>query len=123
LARLSHPFLLDAARNPILVIDWPCGASPPPGLACTQSPDEVVAYLQGQGIRYLAYDYAEQAGFSLAFGGRLDPEGDYFERISAEHTFRFQDLLVEVGNRQAVIHDDGGAFVVDLQRPRGESGD
>jgi len=114
-ARLARPFLLDYARNPIVVLDWPCAVSPLPGLSCRQTPDEIAGYLLQRGIGYLAYDYAEDAGFSLAFGARLDPDANYWERISAEHTYRFQDLLVELAQRRTVVYDEDGAFVLDLR--------
>src|SRR5262249_35945337 len=52
LARLDRPFVLDFRRNPVLIIDFPGGASLAPGLPFFQGGEAVARYLTSQGIRW-----------------------------------------------------------------------
>ena len=113
--RLASPFVLAYDRQPIAVLDWPCAASPPPGLSCALSPTEIAAYLEGRGYAALLYDQASEAGFSLAFGARLDADANYWERISAEHTYAFQDLLVELAAQRGVADPELETWVIPLR--------
>ena len=114
LARLSKPFLLDFTRNPIYTIDWPCAASPPPGLPCFSGPKLLAEYLCSRSIRYIAFSYSEEAGFPRSLArSRLKHENNFW-RTSAEYTIAFHDILLEMVTQYATIYDDGKNFVLDL---------
>jgi hypothetical protein len=51
----DFPFLFDHARNPIWIIDFPHGASPPPGLPYRKPPEETKRYLRALGVEYVIY--------------------------------------------------------------------
>ena len=65
LARLSHPFNLDFGRNTIYVVDWPGGASPPPGMPLETSAEDLARYLRSRSIRYVLYSHGDQANYSV----------------------------------------------------------
>ena len=114
LARLEMPFLLDFRRNPIFIVDWPGGTSPPPGMPISSGSEELAAYLLSQSIRYVAYSYAHEAGFwKKHYSTRLQHRHAW-ERTHAEHTFGFHDHLHELGTTRKRIYDDGEVFVLDL---------
>lgn len=114
LARLSKPFLLDFTSNPIYTIDWPCAASPPPGLPCFSGPKLLAEYLCSRSIRYIAFSYSEEAGFPRSLArSRLKHENNFW-RTSAEYTIAFHDILLEMVTQYATIYDDGKNFVLDL---------
>lgn len=114
LARIDRPFLLDFQRNPVFIIDWPGGASPPPGLPLHEG-DRVADFLLAQGIRYVMYSYANEAGFSrAAVERRLAPDGHPWIRSLTENTLLFQDHLMALAGRRRVVWDDGHHFVLDL---------
>lgn len=64
LARLDLPFLLDFKRNNIFIIDWPGGASLPPGMPLFQGSEALADYLLSKSIQYVAYSYASEATIS-----------------------------------------------------------
>lgn len=112
LTRLSQGELLDFRRNRIHVADWPGGASPAPGLPCFQGPEPLAAYLINQGIRYVAYSYADQCNF---------PKRDYdyrtftlWDRVACQHAYDFQDNLSELMKTRERVYDDGRLVMLDL---------
>jgi hypothetical protein len=122
LVRLSRPFLLDFSRNRIYTIDWPGGAGLAPGMPCFAGSDALADYMLANFIRYVAYDYREEAGFRRSIlQKRLLPTNPSFRQTAARLTFDFQDNLQELGRTRRKLYDDGSAFVVDLQTP--SSGD
>jgi len=116
LARLDKPFLLDFRRNTVFVIDQPGEASAPPGMPLFSGNEALAGYLLSKSIRYVAYSYGDEAAFPKAFSYRLSPYFDPWDRRRAEHTFDFQDNLVELAKTRAHIFDDGRNFVLDLQK-------
>lgn len=118
LARLDKPFLLDFKRNPVLVADWPGEASPPPGMPLSGGSEVLARYLVSKSIRYVAYSYADQAGFTRFYAYKLDPDFPVWLREQARHTFDFQDDLQELGRTRNRVYDDGKIFVLDLLQPR-----
>ncbi len=119
LARLARPFLLDFRRNPILLIDWPGESSPPPGMPLDRGPDALAGYLLNQGVRYVGWDYADEAGYSRrSFGRRLELPLVY-AREHARQTFAFQDLLEQLRSSRLALYDDGLTVVMDLARATG----
>lgn len=114
LTRLSKPFLLPQ-RVDLFIADYPGGASPPPGMPMGATTEQWVAYLRARGVRYLAWDYATEAGFSKAsFGDRLDPGEHPWIRAEATATFEFHDHLEKVRGSHRVIYDGDGFAVIDL---------
>jgi hypothetical protein len=115
LARLQYPFLLDFKRNRILIADYPGGSSPPPGMPFFLGGERLAVYLCHQGIRYLAYSYATEAGFYEGlFRERQQPGTEPWARLQALHTHDFQQNLAELGQTRRRIYDDGDVFVLDL---------
>jgi hypothetical protein len=115
MARLEYPFLLDFRRNTIYDVDWPGGSALPPGMPFFGGAEPLAAYLLSNAIRYVAYDYATEAGFPrTSLGERLQPSRPYFVRTSARLVFDFQDNLWELGKSRRRIYDDHHAFVLDL---------
>jgi hypothetical protein len=115
LTRLQYPFLLDFARNPTFIADYPGGSSPPPGMPFFQGGDRLAEYLCRRPIRYLAYSYFLEAGFYDAlFEERLRPETEPWLRQQARHTQDFQLNLAELGRSRKRVYDDGDVFVLDL---------
>jgi hypothetical protein len=117
LARLEKPFLLDFRRNTIFIIDWPGGASLPPGMPMFQGRGPLADYLGSKSIRYVAYSYAQESGFSKAvFGARLNSGVNAWERAHARYTFDFQDNLQQLGRARKRVYDDGDIFVLDVHQ-------
>ena len=121
LVRLERPFLLDFREQKIFVVDWPGGASLPPGMPLSRGPDALADYLLHVGIPYLAYDYAHEAGFPRqTLDGRTKPGQNAWVRSQAQNTFAFQDLLAALGARYVRVYDDGELWAIDLRRPLAE---
>jgi hypothetical protein len=115
LARLQYPFLLDFKRNVVYIIDWPCATGIRSTIPCFNGPESLARYLVADGIRYVAYDYAAEAGYSHAvFVHRLEPANPWFTRVAARSTFDFQASLKQLGGTRRRIYDDGQTFVLDL---------
>lgn len=114
LTRLQFPFLL-RFRPDIYIADVPGGASPPPGMPAGSDPAELQRYLVGEGVRYLAWDYATEAGFGREkYGKRLNSGAFRVERSEALHTFEFQTALEALRVTQPVVFDRHGIVVIDL---------
>ncbi len=117
LVRASKPFLLDLNRNKVFIIDWPGGASPPPGLPLEDGPEQLADYLRSQSIQYVLYTYGDEAGYSYAkYKHRLKWHYGYFSRVRklSQYTFLFQTRLLEMAHGYQKIYDDGQVFVLDL---------
>jgi hypothetical protein len=118
LAYLSTPFLLDFRRNQVFVADWPGESSPPPGLPVRSGAKAVADYLQGQGIRYLAYSYGSKAGFAIS----EHPDYLYFDFGHVIHrttvnAIAFQKDLGALAQTCPHVFDDGQTFVLDIATP------
>ena len=119
LARVTRPFDLDFTRNRILLIDWPGGACPPPGISVTGTAEELAEGLRKQSVRYVMYSYADEAGFSRErFSSRLSNDVGMRGRESTvtEYTFLFQDKLLELAQLYPKLMDDGRNFILDISR-------
>jgi hypothetical protein len=115
LVRMNANFLFDFRRNPIYIADYPGGSSLPPGLPFKKGSEAMADYLIGSGIRYVAYSYALEGGFSYEnFKDRLEPGINLWVRTEAEHAFDFQDNLRDLGTTRRRVYDDGEIFVLDL---------
>ena len=119
LERVTKPFLLDFARNPVFMVDYPGGASPPPGMPFRRGPEALSSYLLKKSIRYVIYSYGDEAQFSRKeYGERLGPHNHPWIRSEAEHTFDFQDSLSLLGSSARRTYDDGDLFLLDLSEGR-----
>jgi len=124
MTRIERPFLLDFTRNHIYVIDWPGHASLPPGMPFFMGPEPLAAYLIQIGVRYVAYDYATEAGYSRKdWEGRLKGTNHLWERTVITHMFDFHDNLRALGVTRDRIFDDGERFVIDLAKPASSMSD
>jgi len=115
LTRLEKPFLLNFSQNKIFIADWPGGASPPPSLPTFKGSEPLADYLTSKAIRYVAYSYVNEAGWSRKnYGYLVKPEIHIWSRNEARYTFDFQDNLKQLGETRKRIYDDGENFVLDL---------
>jgi hypothetical protein len=116
LVRISKPFQFDFQRNPIYVVDWLYGASPPPGMPCGGSVEDLARYLRAQQVLYVIYSYEDEAGFSFKeYKNRL--HGHHIKtELLAKYTFEFQTRLKELGRLYKRIYDNGHSFVLDLNQ-------
>lgn len=118
LARVSKPFLMDFNRNTIYAIDSPGGASPPPGLPCFGTLDDIVRYLNLLEIKFLIYSYKDEAGFARENFMRWThlKGGGYISRvrIATLHAFAFQQRLNKLGKLYPKVYDDGEIFVLQV---------
>jgi hypothetical protein len=116
MARLERPFLLDFQRNQIFIDDWPGWASLPPGMPFFKGSEALSSFFTSHSIRYVAYDYATEAGFRNV--PRVTTHDKYsFLEISTELRFDLQDNLGELCDTRKRIYDDGSTIVVDLLQP------
>jgi hypothetical protein len=116
LTRLDKPFLLDFQRNKIFIADLPGQVSPPPGMPLFRGSEPLASYLIAKSIRYVAYSYGDEAGFTRYFSYMLSPYNNVWGRTIAQHTYDTQDNLTELGKTRKRIYDDGKSFVLDLQQ-------
>ncbi|AFY79446.1 MAG: hypothetical protein IGR93_13165 [Hydrococcus sp. C42_A2020_068] len=115
LVRLEKPFLLNFKRNQIFVVDWPGGASPPPGMPFFQGSEVLADYLVSKSIKYVVYSYAKEAGFPRQQAiESLKPNVHVWFRTIAHHTLDFQDNLIKLSKTRKKIYDDGDIFILDL---------
>ena len=114
LTRLDLPFLLRLRRD-VFIADYPGGSSPPPGMPAGSDAGKLQRYLVGQGVRYVAWDYATQARFTRAnYGKRLLPGAYTLDRTEAQHTFEFQDALEALRATRPLVFDRYGIAIIDL---------
>jgi hypothetical protein len=115
MARLERPFLLDFRRNPILIDDWPGFASLPPGVPFFKGSEALSSFLTAHSIRYVAYDYATEAGLRNELHG-VTHDKDSFVGISVALILDLQGNLRELCDTRKRIYDDGSTAVVDLSQ-------
>ena len=114
---VDRPYQLDFARNRIETADCPGRVSPPPGLPLTGGDSAIVSYLRTQGVRYLAYSYADGNNYSpelldMRMKDASDPWGAY----CARGMYLMHGFLGRARGLFHVVYDDGSAFLVDLNQ-------
>jgi hypothetical protein len=116
LARLQYPFVLDFRRHTILIVNYPRGFSPPPGMPFFPGPEPLVApYLCDQHVRYVAYSYPSEANFRRRQYERHLAAGTFpSTRAQAMHTLDFQKDLADLGQTRPRVFDNGREFVLNL---------
>ena len=120
---LEKPYLLNFNRNPVYIVDWAGGQSPPPGMPFFKGSEALADYLTAQGLRYLAYSYANQAAFTRQeYGDRLGPDAHPWIRSESKCTFDFQDNIDELRKSRSIavrrrryLRDRFGPAEVNLQ--------
>lgn len=115
LARLEYPFLLDFRRNQIFIVDWPGAASLPPGMPLFKGSEALADYLVSKSIRYVAYSYANGAGYSEKIAG---PESTPWAKSQNLGALDFQANLRDLGETRKRVYDDGDIFILDLLQRR-----
>ena len=116
LSRDDATLLYDYGRNPIYNINDPGTCSPPPGMPYFQGPEAVAAYLLSYHIRYVAYAYADQAGYPVITNlWRHMPGRPYMHRIGERAKVALDRVLGELGASRQRIYDDGLLFIIDLK--------
>jgi hypothetical protein len=114
LTRLEKPFLLNFKRNKIFLADWPGGSSPPPGMPLYKGSEPLADYLTSQSIKYVAYSYTKEAGYSQSFHSSDNYTENIWQRNQADNAWDFQANLKELGNTRKRVYDDGDIFILDL---------
>src|SRR5262249_27314479 len=88
----------------------------PPGMPYFEGSEALAEYLTANSIRYVAYDYATEVGYTWrGFSSRLK-HPNVFPRTISQLTFDFQASLAQLGERRKRIYDDGSTFVLDLSQ-------
>ncbi len=120
LETLARPFLLDLARNRVLVMSLPGFSSPPPGLPLDGGAEAVARHLGDQGIRYVAY------GGVRSVRSLLDlTEKDIRDRYPRSrmrwamlrYHERYREIVLELARSRKVLFADGDRVVLDLDTP------
>ncbi len=116
-AILSWPSLLDFARNPIMVMDWPGMIGPLPRPASNDAPGWA-AYLKRLGIDYIAYSYADEGGYGANWIKHdlrqySNPRSySAFMLAQARNAQQMHATFLALEAQGKVIYDDGKCFVV-----------
>ncbi len=117
LARLARPYLMDFSRQAVFVPDRPGQSGPSPGFPYLRGSEALADYLEAGQVRFVAYDYALEGGFSRSrYATRVLPGATPWGRDVALRTLDFQDSLAELGRSRHKLYDDGQTFVIDLAR-------
>jgi len=115
LTHLADSYLLDFRRNRIYMTDWPGGASPGSKMPLFRGPEPLAEYLIEQGIRFVAFSYADSAR-------RKEPkpqaeestESTTWERITFIHLDDFRSSLEALRRSRGHAYQDGELVVIDL---------
>ena len=119
---VTYPYLFDFRRNRIDEASFPGMASPPPapGWPIFGSGEELGAWLQAHGVRYLIYAYVDQA---LDTKNELRNAAD--ERKPAVVRATGMALVLahaqydELARTRRRVYDDGSIYILDLFARRG----
>jgi hypothetical protein len=119
LEHMDYPFLFDFRRNRILIDDQPGSASLAPGQPFFAGGEALANYLVLNGIQYVAYDYATEAGVRQegALAALVNDDRHPSAQAVVRLIFDFHKNLMELGRTRQRIFDDGTAFAVDLLAP------
>jgi hypothetical protein len=117
LETLDYPFLLDFTRHRIFSADFPASASLPPGWPIHGNGESLARYLQGHGIRYLAYAYGDSAFLvdAEASAGQTNPSVTQAWRNILFLLLRGHQQYAQLAQTRQHIYDDGKIYVLDLE--------
>ncbi|NOZ78552.1 MAG: hypothetical protein GXP48_05125, partial [Acidobacteria bacterium] len=118
LATLRTPFLLDFARNRVLIMSLPGFSSPPPGLPIDGGAGGAVSrYLLAHGVRFIAYggvrsvhDLLELTAFDIR--ARYPRSKMRWAMLTYHELFR--KIILELAVSRKVLYADGRRVVLDL---------
>jgi hypothetical protein len=117
---LSWPVKFDLRRNKIYYHD-PLGTlSPPPGIPRAGEPDALGDYLRRLGIHHVACPSRQELAKVIAqlntnlAALKRRPEIDEWLVSMTENEIRVGKLFGELARRRAVLFDDGGFTMIDL---------
>lgn len=116
LVMIERPYLLDFQRNPILLLDQPGAASPPPGIPLLEGAEPTAAYLLNQGIRYFAFVRPDHSGIPLYLRSRWRDSGRagmIWQLASRAYLAAF-DVVDRLAQSRKRLYDDDRLVVVDL---------
>ncbi len=115
--RTLRPFLWDFHRNAIRLAEYPGAASPRPGMPIGQGPGSLRAYLLAQGVGFVAYDYAAEAGLSQGVFGRLvdDAKTPPWQRSQYGYALKVQGDLAGLHTVCPRVFDDGAMEILALR--------
>ncbi len=116
LVMIERPYLLDFKRNPILLLDQPGAASPPPGIPLLAGAEPTAAYLLNQGIRYFAFVRPDRSGIPLYLRSRWrdSAAGATIWQLAARAYLAAFDVVDRLAQTRKRLYDDGRLVVVDL---------
>jgi hypothetical protein len=107
-------------RNKIYYHSQPGGASLPPGIPISMGAEAVSKYLLNNNIRYLAYNYSDQAGYPIEKNfSRLNTDKPFLRRTLFIQKIAMDKVCYDLGFIKERIYDDGNLYIVDLQRSTG----
>ncbi len=113
---LDEPYYLDYRRNPILNVDMPGYLSPAPGLPYFRGPGELLAYLRGLGVDYLAFvedDFSHVQYRREDWVRRSYGEMDVW-RLFGAYVLDLQESLRALSLRGKPLFHEQGMVVLDL---------
>ena len=113
----DYPFLFDHVRNPIWIIDFPHGASPPPGLPYKKPPEETKRYLRTLGVDYVIYaDFSRSLDlYNRGFWTERITSSVPLCRIQAPFCLDFFDTVERLGVSETTLGRLGDLTVVQLK--------
>lgn len=125
LVMLDHSYLLDGKRNRIFNYDHPGVMGPGGGPPTFEGPEALAAYLQKQGIRYIAYqmgpssreyspDYWRQ---KMATTAIVNGRGGFY-KIQAKFELETFATLDKLAHSRKNLFAEGDIHVLDLQTRR-----
>jgi hypothetical protein len=117
LSRLEAPFLLDFKRNQIFIIKYPA-LGPYPGMPILRGAEPVADYLLLQGIKYIIYCYAgmEKARQRKEIIKHFKYTKEPWIKEEVALTYKFDDILDQLGVIRERVYDNGEIFVLDLSK-------
>jgi hypothetical protein len=113
---LDQPDLLDYRRNRIVNVDTPAYVSAPPGMPSFAGAEALAAYLDGQGLRYLAFVRGDASHYS--YRRRFWLLRTFFEveiwRVMGAYMVDFIDSVDELARTRAILFEEEGLVMLDL---------
>jgi hypothetical protein len=127
LSYVHDGYVLDLARNPTWILDYPGMVSPPPGLPVTTDPAAFRGFIMQRTTAFPSpstsrqmRDYLRHIGidFLLLQRGRWDrqgiPDHPFFERVACLNMRLVQAQLLELMSKCQKRYDDGAIVALDL---------